>query len=70
MVGYPSLSDFKNMIKNNMILNCDVTLEDIQKAEQVYSPDIYAFKGKTTRVAPIPVSTLEWYSKIGIHYRK
>ena len=28
-VGYPSIKDFANMVKENMIMNCPVTIEDV-----------------------------------------
>ena len=34
MVGYPTVNDFKAMIQNNMLMNCPVTIEDINIASR------------------------------------
>ena len=57
MIGYPSVVDFKNAIKNNLINNCPITIQDIEAAEKIYGPDIAALKGKTTRKQPMRVNT-------------
>jgi hypothetical protein len=54
IVGYPSIADFKNMIKFGLITNCPVTLEDINIATDIYGPDIAALKGKTVHKKPLP----------------
>jgi len=57
MIGYPSIVDFKNAVKNNLINNCPVTIQDIVAAEKIYGPDIAALKGKTVRKQPMRVNT-------------
>ena len=37
------------MIKNNLILNCPMTLDDIERASKIYGSNIAALKGKTVR---------------------
>ena len=54
-VRYPSARDFKNIISNNLILNCPVTASDVVCADKIYGRDIHALKGKTTRTKPKPV---------------
>ena len=49
-VGHPSIHDYKAMIKNNLVLNCPVTLDDIKRASKIYGANIAALKGKTVRV--------------------
>ena len=34
-IGYPSARDFKNIISNNLILNCPVTASDVVRAEKI-----------------------------------
>ena len=40
MVGYPSIADFKKMVKFNLIMNCPVSEEDIDNSMAIYGPDI------------------------------
>ena len=54
-VGHPSVQDFKVMIKNNLILNCPVTIDDIERASKIYGANIVALKGKTVRTKSDPV---------------
>ena len=49
------MQDFKAMIKNNLILNCPVTLDDIERASKIYGANIAALKGKTVRTKSEPV---------------
>ena len=56
-VGHPSVQDFKAMIKNNMILNCPVTLDDIERASKCFGANIAALKGKTVRTKSDPVTS-------------
>ena len=51
-VGYPSPKDFQNLISENIILNCPVTVEDVIRADKIYGRDINSLKGKTTRTWP------------------
>ena len=57
IIGYPSIQDFKTMIQGNLINNCPVTIDDINVAEDIFGPDIFVLKGKTTRKKPMPVNT-------------
>ena len=54
MDGYPTMKDFIAMIKNNMLMNCPVTVEDIKNAENIFGPDIHVLKGKTVRQKKCP----------------
>ena len=67
-VGYPYPRDFQQMISQNLILNCPVTVSDVVRAEKNYGKDIHALKVNTTRSKPkqvvidymeIPKSILE-----------
>ena len=39
----------------NLIKNSEITTEDVNLAEKVFSPDIGSLKSKTTRKRPIPM---------------
>ncbi|KAG7371066.1 reverse transcriptase RNA-dependent DNA polymerase [Nitzschia inconspicua] len=54
-IGTPSIADFKNIVRSNMIGNNPVTTKDIELAEKIFGPDISTLKGKTTRAKPVPV---------------
>ena len=45
------------MIKNNLILNCPVTLDGIERASKIYGANIAALKGKTVRTKSDPVTS-------------
>ena len=51
-VGYPSTRDFQKMISQNLILNCPVTMSDVDRADKIYGKYIHALKGKSTRSKP------------------
>ena len=57
MVGFSSNKDFKILIKNSMILNFRVTVDDMDRANTIYGPSIANLKGKTTRTKSKPVVT-------------
>jgi hypothetical protein len=56
-VGHPSTQDLKSIVKSNLIVNCPVTAEDIDRAEKIYGPSVPILKGKTTRHNPFPVTS-------------
>ena len=43
-VGYLLARDFKNIISNNLILNCHVTASDVARADKIHGQDIHALK--------------------------
>ena len=55
IVGCPTVENFKHILRQNIIKNCPVTVEDVNIAEKIFGPDIGALKGKTIRKAPIRV---------------
>jgi hypothetical protein len=54
-LGTPSLRDYKVIVSLSQIRNMQVTLEDVDLAENIFGPDIGALKGKTVRQQPAPV---------------
>ena len=68
LLGFPSESDFDNMVRLNMIVNCPVTFSDVKNVKLIFGPDITSLKGKSVRRKPasavtdyveIPRETLE-----------
>jgi len=51
-VGCPTVENFKAILKQNLIKNCPVTVEDVNIAEKFFGPDIGTLKGKSTRPNP------------------
>jgi hypothetical protein len=51
-LAYPSLADYKWILKSNQIHKCPVSYEDADAAEKIWGPSIAALKGKTTRKSP------------------
>ena len=54
-VGCPTLTNLKLIIRQNIIKNCPVTVEDVDVAELIFGPDLGTLKGKSTRRKPVPV---------------
>ena len=53
LLGWPSMAAFKSYVKNNEILNCDVTIDDIARSEQLYGKAVPELKGKMKRIKPV-----------------
>ena len=51
-IGAPTIASLKFLLRYNLIKNCDVTVQDVETAEQIYGPDIAALKGKSVRRNP------------------
>ena len=52
MVGALTFINLKMMIRQNIIQNFPVTVEDIEIAEKIFGPDVSTLKVKTTRQRP------------------
>ena len=55
LVGYPSERDFTDMVRSNMIHNCDITTNDIKNAQVIFGPDVLSLKCKSVRQTPATV---------------
>ena len=49
IIGRPSTRSYIDMVKNNVIKNCPVTIADIIAAEDIFGPNLGSLKGKTVR---------------------
>ena len=47
-IGRPSQAQFEDILRNNLIHNCPVTVDDARRAILIYGPDPATLKGKTT----------------------
>jgi Reverse transcriptase (RNA-dependent DNA polymerase)/Zinc knuckle len=54
-IGRPSTTHFIQLIKNNVIPNCPISVNDVIVAEDIFGTDIGILKGKTTRTSGIAV---------------
>ena len=52
---YPSVADFKGIVRANQLRDCPVTVKDIELAEELFGPNLAELKGKNTRRRPPPV---------------
>ena len=50
IIGRPSTEDYIKYVEGNMIPNCNVTRQDILRAEDIFGPNLGSVKGKTSRL--------------------
>ena len=46
IVQYPSIRDFKEMLRHNLIKNCPVKVEDVDNMINIYGPSVAALNGQ------------------------
>jgi hypothetical protein len=75
-IGWPGDSTFKDIIKNNQVTNCGITIDDITRAAHIYGPATATIKGKMHRVNPndrkiqkllLPPPVLEHHRDVTLH---
>ena len=75
-LGWPSTTKFKNIISRNLINNCPITVDDINRASHIYGPNIPHLQGRMTRVTPpavrvqskpVPAPVLQHYPEIQLY---
>ena len=73
LLGWPSTQHFKSYVKNNMLKNCDVTVDDINRAEKIYGVPSPILQGKMSKpeqkskrvsVIPLPMDISEEHRNI------
>jgi hypothetical protein len=47
MIGRPGADRFMDIIRNNLIINCPITIDDVTRAQRIYGKDVAFLKGKT-----------------------
>jgi hypothetical protein len=55
-LSYPSMKDFKWVIRSNQIKDCPVTIQDIDVATKIWGKSIAALKGNSTQSKTHPVA--------------
>jgi hypothetical protein len=58
-LGCPTVVNFKHILRQNLLKNCPINIDDVVNAERIFWPDIGTLKGKSTRKVPVPVKTDE-----------
>ncbi len=48
-IGRPSTKDYIRFVRNNLLPNCPITVQDIKNADMIWGPDLGNLKGKTVR---------------------
>jgi hypothetical protein len=75
-IGWPGEDEFKRIIQNNQILNCGVTLDDINRATYIYGKPTEILQGKMTHQRPrthnaekllLPPPILEHHKQVTLH---
>ena len=54
-MGAPTPMNLKYALRQNLIQNCPVTVDDVVLAEKIYGPDISTLKGRSTRRKALPM---------------
>lgn len=57
-LGWPSTGQYKQLIENNLLVNTDVTTDDINRAEAIYGQAVPLIKGKMVRKRPEHTATV------------
>ena len=52
MIGNPTDTEFKGMVREKLITNCPVTVQDVENANRIFGPDLANLRGKTIRTKP------------------
>lgn len=59
ILGWPATSAFKTYVNNNLILNCSITVYDLNIAEDMYVEARPILQGKNRRKKPTVHSKIE-----------
>lgn len=53
-IARPDEDEFESILRDNLIRNCPITVDDANRALLIYGPDVPALKGTTHRSAAAP----------------
>ena len=48
----PTMNNYKGFIKMGGVQNCPIRIEDIKIAQNIFGPDMFTLKGKSTQRNP------------------
>ena len=57
-IGWPATDDFKRLVSDNLLLNCDITVNNISRAVAIYGPSEPMLQGKMVRRRPEHVADI------------
>jgi hypothetical protein len=49
MIGNPTEKELAGMVREKLIANCPVTVQDVHNGNRIFGPDLANLRGKTTR---------------------
>jgi hypothetical protein len=52
MIANPTQREFAGMVREQLLTNCPVTVQDVDNANRIFGPDLANLRGKTTRTKP------------------
>jgi hypothetical protein len=55
LIGNPSKSNFRGMVREDMIRNFPITSDDVTNARAIFGPDLVSIRGEMVRQTPAPV---------------
>ena len=54
MLAYPSMKDTSAALADGVLIDCPVTIQDVQRAIAIYGVPVPSIKGKTTHTTTLP----------------
>ena len=58
LLGWPSTNDYKRILHHNLVHNCPINSDDVDRALHIYGEPIPILKGKTKRPHPLVHDTM------------
>ncbi len=55
LIGNPSESNFRGLVRGNMTQNCPITSDNVTNVQAIFGPDLASMRGKIVWQTPAPV---------------